>query len=87
LNLDNIMGVMFVDYGNLWNGLTEINGNSIAIAAGFGLRYETFVGPLRFDLGLRVYDPKEAPERQWLFNRKILMESFSVVHIGIGQAF
>jgi outer membrane protein insertion porin family len=87
LNLDNIMGVMFVDYGNLWNGLSEIKGNSIAIAAGFGLRYETFVGPLRFDLGLRVYDPKEAPERQWLFNRKILTESFSVVHIGIGQSF
>lgn len=87
MNLDNLMGVMFIDYGNLWNGLAEIKGSSIAIAAGFGLRYETFVGPLRFDLGLRVYDPKEAPDRQWLFNRKLLTESYSVIHIGIGQAF
>jgi len=87
INLDNLMGVMFIDYGNLWNGLAEIKGSSIAIAAGFGLRYETFVGPLRFDLGLRVYDPKEAPERQWLFNKKLLTESYSVIHIGIGQAF
>lgn len=87
LNLDNILGVMFVDYGNLWNDLGEINARSIAIAAGLGLRYETFVGPLRFDFGLRIYDPKEVPERQWLFNRKLLTESFSVIHIGIGQAF
>ena len=87
MNLDNLMGVMFVDYGNLWNGLAEIKWNSIAIAAGFGLRYETFVGPLRFDLGLRVYDPKEAPEHQWIFNKRILTESYSVIHIGIGQAF
>lgn len=87
VNLDNLIGVVFVDYGNLWNGLAEIKGSSIAIAAGVGLRYETFVGPLRFDLGLRVYDPKDTPNRQWIFNRKLLTESFSVVHIGIGQAF
>jgi outer membrane protein insertion porin family len=87
INLDNLMGVMFIDYGNLWNGLAEIKGSSIAIAAGFGLRYETFVGPLRFDLGLRMYDPKEPPDRQWLFNKRLLTESYSVIHIGIGQAF
>jgi len=87
LNLDNIMGVMFVDYGNLWNSLNEIKGYSIAIAAGAGLRYETFVGPIRFDLGLRVYDPKQTPARQWIFNQKFLTGSFSVVQIGIGQAF
>ena len=87
LNLENIIGVMFVDYGNLWNKLNEIQTSNIAIATGAGLRYETFVGPLRFDLGLRVYDPKEPPARQWIFNRKLLTESFSVVQIGIGQAF
>ena len=86
-NLDNIQGVMFVDYGNLWDGIGEIKGKSIAIAAGMGLRYETFVGPLRLDLGFRVYDPKEEPQYQWIFNRKFLTESFSIVHIGIGQAF
>lgn len=87
LNLDNILGVMFIDYGNLWNGLSEIKGNSIAIAAGTGLRYATFVGPLRFDLGFRVYDPKETPSQQWIFRQKFFTGSFSIIQIGIGQAF
>ncbi len=87
LNLDNISGVMFVDYGNLWNSLSEIKGGSIAIAAGTGLRYATFVGPLRFDLGFRVYDPKEAPAQQWIFNQKFFIGSFSIIQIGIGQSF
>jgi len=86
-NLDNILGVMFLDCGNLWNGLPEIKGRSIAIAAGTGLRYATFVGPLRFDLGFRVYDPKETPSQQWIFKQKFFTGSFSVVQVGIGQAF
>ena len=81
------MGVIFVDYGNLWDDLSDIKGRSIAIAAGSGLRYETFVGPLRLDLGFRVYDPKEPPAKQWIFNRKFFTESFSIIHIGIGQSF
>jgi len=86
-NLDNIMGVVFVDYGNLWNKLMEIQPANIAIAAGTGLRYETFVGPLRFDLGLRVYDPKEPAGQRWIFSKKLLTGSFSVIQVGIGQAF
>ena len=78
---------MFVDAGNLWNGLTEIKGSSVAIAAGTGLRYATFVGPLRFDLGFRVYDPKEKPSQQWIFKQKFFTGSFSIVQVGIGQAF
>ncbi len=77
----------FPDSGNLWNSLPEIKGNSIAIAAGTGLRYATFVGPLRFDIGFRVYDPKNAPSQQWIFNQKLFTGSFGVVQIGIGQAF
>ena len=87
LNLDNIMGVLFLDYGNLWNKPSEIQTSNIAIAAGIGFRYETFVGPLRFDLGLRIYDPKATPGQQWIFDQKLLTGSFSVVQIGIGQAF
>ena len=86
-NLDNIMGVVFIDYGNLWNKLREIQPANIAIAAGTGLRYETFVGPLRFDLGLRVYDPKEPAGQRWIFSKKLLTGSFSVIQVGIGQAF
>ncbi len=29
LNLENVLGAMFVDFGNLWNDLSEIRGNSI----------------------------------------------------------
>ncbi|HTX20161.1 MAG TPA: BamA/TamA family outer membrane protein [Bacteroidota bacterium] len=87
LNLDNFMGALFVDYGNLWNNLSEMEIANVAIAAGGGLRYQTFVGPLRFDLGLRVYDPKEPQGQRWIFGKKFLTGSFSVVQIGIGQAF
>jgi len=87
LNLDNISAATFIDYGNLWNGLAEIKGSSIAIAAGAGLRYATFVGPLRFDLGFRVYDPRNAPSQQWIFKQKFFTGSFSILQIGIGQAF
>lgn len=86
LNLDNLGAVLFADYGNVWNTLHDVRMHDVAVAAGVGLRYETFVGPLRVDFGMRMYDPKESPGREWIFNREFLNEGI-VVQFGIGQAF
>ncbi len=87
MNLQSFWGVLFIDYGNIWSDASLIRPRDIAIAAGAGLRYETFVGPLRFDVGLRMYDPNEVAGRQWIFERKFFYDTFSLINFGIGQAF
>ncbi|MDE3057474.1 MAG: BamA/TamA family outer membrane protein [Bacteroidota bacterium] len=87
INTANFWGVLFVDYGNVWSDVSLVRPRDIAIAAGVGLRYETFVGPLRFDVGLRVYDPNERAGQQWIFEKTLFTHSFSLINFGIGQAF
>ncbi len=79
--------VSFLDYGNTWNKVSDIMISEVALAVGVGLRYETFVGPLRVDLAWRLYDPTALPGRQWLYEQQFFTNSFSIVHIGIGHAF
>ncbi len=81
-------GVYFVDAGNLWNTYKQITLKTIAVATGFGLRYNTFFGPLRIDFGFRLYDPGAQAGRRFIFEnsgREILNQM--VVHFGILQAF
>ncbi len=73
--------VAFIDAGNVWNGDFEWKLNELRYAVGPGLRYETPVGPIRFDVG---YQLNEIPglkvngqpqPRRWR------------IHFSIGQAF
>jgi outer membrane protein insertion porin family len=73
--------VLFVDGGNVWEGPWEVQVNKLRWAAGPGVRYDTPIGPMRFDLGVQL-NPIEGlvlegnPERRrWR------------VHFSIGQAF
>ena len=59
--------------------------SQIALAFGGGLRYETIIGPIRFDVGFKLYDPSEKPYYQWIFKRKFL--SSTTIHFGLGHAF
>jgi outer membrane protein assembly factor BamA len=79
--------VTFLDYGNTWNKVTDALLSDVALAVGVGLRYETFVGPFRVDLGWRLYDPKEQSGRQWLYEQQFFSNSPPIVQIGIGHAF
>jgi outer membrane protein assembly factor BamA len=48
--------VAFYDIGNAWDqGVTPFT--SLAQTVGLGIRYGTPIGPLRFDWGLKLYDP------------------------------
>jgi outer membrane translocation and assembly module TamA len=74
-------GVLFVDGGNAWEGPWEVQLRKLRWAAGPGIRYDTPIGPMRFDLGIQL-NPIDGlvlegnPEkRKWR------------VHFSIGQAF
>ncbi|MCL5021724.1 MAG: outer membrane protein assembly factor, partial [Bacteroidetes bacterium] len=84
----DIGGVYFVDAGNLWNTYRQITFKTIAAATGFGLRYNTFFGPLRVDFGFRLYDPGAPTGQQFIYQKsgKELLREM-VVHFGILQAF
>lgn len=87
--LDKIWLISFLDWGNLWSEVKDFQVRDIAIAAGLGLRYDTFFGPFRIDWGIRVYNPGEKPSQRWITQRKLLGQTFSegIFHFGIGHAF
>jgi outer membrane protein assembly complex protein YaeT len=73
--------VVFLDGGNVWAGDWQFKLGDLHYAVGPGLRYQTPVGPIRFDLGYQL-NPipgllvNGAPQaRRWR------------IHFSIGQAF
>ena len=73
--------VVFVDGGNVWADAWKVQLNTLRWAVGPGVRYDTPIGPVRFDLGVQL-NPIDGlvlegnPERRkWR------------VHFSIGQAF
>lgn len=74
-------GVVFVDAGNVWSGVDDLGFDDLRYATGVGLRYQTPVGPVRFDFGYQLNPipglrPNgEEEKRRWR------------IHFSIGQAF
>jgi len=56
--LDKIWLVQFIDFGNVWGELREIQFRTFALAAGIGIRYDTIFGPFRFDWGFVCSTPR-----------------------------
>jgi len=77
----NFGGVAFLDAGNVWAGTWDVNLNDLRYAIGPGLRYQTPIGPVRFDFGYQLNPIPgllvngEPQTRRWR------------VHFSIGQAF
>ncbi len=65
--------VPFVDMGNVWLKANDVNPMQLKFTTGLGLRYDTPVGPLRVDYGLKL-------SRQ-------TGESRGEIHFSVGHAF
>lgn len=57
-----ISAVAFVDAGNVWVKSFEYKFNDLSYALGGGLRVETPIGPIRFDVGFPVWNEKKSPQ-------------------------
>jgi outer membrane protein assembly factor BamA len=77
----NFGGVVFVDYGNVWQNSWDFNLNDLRYDTGAGLRYTTPIGPVRFDFGYQLnpiaglLDNGKPESRRWR------------LHFSIGQSF
>ena len=78
---ESLGAVLFLDAGNVWADSGAIQFGDLRYAVGSGLRYQTRVGPIRFDFGYQLNPIPDlmvngAPQtRRWR------------VHFSIGQAF
>jgi outer membrane protein assembly complex protein YaeT len=81
--------VFFYDFGNLWTKPQKMSLSEIAMAFGFGLRYNTIAGPIRIDFGMKLYDPDVPATRRWVTQKEFFPETFKngVLHLGIGHTF
>ena len=77
----NVGGVLFLDAGNVWADSGGVALGDLRYAVGSGLRYQTPIGPIRFDVGWQLNpiallrENPAVPTRRWR------------VHFSIGQAF
>jgi outer membrane protein assembly complex protein YaeT len=78
---DPFGAVLFVDGGNVWTDEWGIDPGDLEYAVGAGLRYQTPIGPVRFDVGRQLTKVDgllvngEEQKRTWR------------IHFSIGQAF
>ena len=91
----NFNGAFFVDAGNIWNALDDVEDEDatfndfsslgdMAVGAGFGLRYDFSFFVVRFDIGFKAHDPSYKDQNRWFndfnFNN-------AVYNIGINYPF
>jgi outer membrane protein assembly complex protein YaeT len=77
----NLGGVIFLDAGNVWADSGGFNFGDLRYAIGPGLRYQTPVGPLRFDFGYQLN-----PTPDLIVNGNPQSRRWRL-HFSIGQAF
>ena len=91
----NVKGAFFIDAGNIWNALDDVEDDSatfnnfsslkdIAVGAGFGLRYDFSFFVLRGDIGFKTYDPSYKDENRWFNDFNF---GNAVYNIGINYPF
>jgi outer membrane translocation and assembly module TamA len=68
---------VFADGGNVFRRATELDLGELRGSSGFGLRYRSPIGPIRFDVGFKM-------------DRRVVggvLEGRRALHFSIGQAF
>jgi outer membrane protein insertion porin family len=71
-------GVVFLDAGNVFRRVGDLDLGALRPSAGFGFRYKSPVGPVRVDVGFRLGSRRGVPDED---------EPSYAVHFSIGQAF
>jgi outer membrane translocation and assembly module TamA len=71
-------GVVFVDAGNVFRRVADVDLGALRASAGFGFRYKSPVGPVRVDFGFRLGNRRGVPDQS---------EPKYAIHFSIGQAF
>ena len=93
--LGPLKGAFFIDAGNIWNALDNIEDpeqrfdgfedlDEIAIGTGFGLRYDFDYFVFRLDSGFKTYDPSQIKADRW---GKQISFRRTVFNIGINYPF
>lgn len=93
--LGDFKGGFFVDAGNIWNVLDDINRPSftfdgiadlkeIAVASGVGLRYDFGFFVFRFDVGFKTHNPGKSVGDRWFTDYNFRE---AVYNIGINYPF
>ncbi|WP_084205814.1 translocation and assembly module lipoprotein TamL [Psychroserpens mesophilus] len=88
-------GAIFVDAGNIWNVLDDVEDEdatfegfsslkNVAIGSGFGLRYDFSFFVLRLDIGFKTYDPSRPDGARWFKDYNF---GNAVYNIGINYPF
>jgi outer membrane protein insertion porin family len=96
-------GAVFVDAGNVWVWKSQLNQpegqfrwnrfyKEIAVGTGFGLRLDFSFLILRFDVGIKAYDPGKPAGQKFMlknlsFNRPFGERQQTVLNVGIGYPF
>ena len=94
--VSNIGLTFFIDYGNAYHWYTEVDNRNkmewyeyltkMAWAAGFGIRYNTPIGPLRLDFGFPIYRPGNNVPDYHIWDDSSIFRDMKL-HFGIGHAF
>jgi outer membrane protein insertion porin family len=71
-------GVVFVDAGNVFRRVGDLDLGALRTSAGFGFRYKSPLGPVRVDFGFRLDSRRGVPDAK---------EPGYAIHFSIGQAF
>ncbi len=88
-------GALFVDAGNIWNVLDNVENEDavfggisdlkeLAVASGFGLRYDFGFFVLRFDVGFKTHNPARPVGERWFRDYNF---PNAVYNIGINYPF
>jgi len=91
----NLDSALFVDIGNIWNVLDNVEDDAatfsgieslrdIAVGSGFGLRYDFNFFVMRFDVGFKTYNPAYDLNNRWFRDYNF---SRAVYNIGINYPF